>query len=43
MRFSKTHAKAESIPALGAHTDEILTRMGYSKGSIEELRSRGVV
>ena len=43
MRLSKTHAKAESIPALGAHTDEILTGMGYSKRSIGELRSKGVV
>ena len=43
IRLSKTKARTESIPALGAQTDEILTRMGYSKKSIEELRSQAVV
>jgi len=43
IRLSKTHARTESIPALGAQTGEILTRMGYSKKSIDELRSQEVV
>jgi crotonobetainyl-CoA:carnitine CoA-transferase CaiB-like acyl-CoA transferase len=43
MRLSKTPAKAEFIPALGSHTDEILAGLGLSKRSVDELRSQGVV
>ncbi|MCZ7564126.1 MAG: CoA transferase [Burkholderiales bacterium] len=30
-------------PALGAHTDEILGRLGYSAAEIEALRARKVI
>jgi crotonobetainyl-CoA:carnitine CoA-transferase CaiB-like acyl-CoA transferase len=30
-------------PTLGEHTDQILTRLGYDKRAIAELRAKGVV
>ncbi len=32
-----------SPPAMGAHTDEILARVGYDDREIAELHSRGLV
>lgn len=31
------------VPSLGEHTDEVLTELGYTAGSIEELHGAGVV
>jgi crotonobetainyl-CoA:carnitine CoA-transferase CaiB-like acyl-CoA transferase len=33
----------DAVPALGAHTDAILTSIGYSSDSIDRLRSAGTL
>ncbi len=41
--MSETPLEARSAsPALGEHTDEILTALGYTPAQVEELRKRGV-
>lgn len=43
-RLSETPGGAEWIgPALGEHTAAVLTRLGYSRDAIEQLRQNGVV
>lgn len=43
-RFSGFVAQTgEAGPALGAHTDEVLTELGYAAGQIEKLRANGAV
>jgi formyl-CoA transferase len=43
-RMSETPGGVDSIgPALGAHTDVILSTLGYSSEQILELREKGVV
>ena len=43
-RFSRTPSKAGEIPvALGAHTDAVLARAGYSPAEITDLRANGIV
>ena len=34
---------AQHAPALGEHTDDILTALGYSKEDVIGLRERGIV
>ena len=41
--FSETPAKIGIAPELGADTDEILARAGYSVSEIADFRARGVV
>lgn len=43
-RLSETPGGAEWIgPALGEHTATVLTRLGYSRDAIEQLRQNGVI
>lgn len=43
-RMSRTDTSVRwSGPALGAHTDEVLTELGYETSGIESLRSQGVI
>jgi len=42
-QFSETPARIGTAPVLGAHTDEILARLGYSDGQIRDLRERAVI
>lgn len=43
-KLSETPGDVESIgPSLGAHTDVILGRLGYSSAEIRELREKGAV
>jgi crotonobetainyl-CoA:carnitine CoA-transferase CaiB-like acyl-CoA transferase len=42
-QFSATPAKIGKAPKLGAHTDEVLDRLGYSAAQIRDLRDRKVV
>jgi crotonobetainyl-CoA:carnitine CoA-transferase CaiB-like acyl-CoA transferase len=41
--FSQTPAKIGIAPELGADTDEILARIGYSGAEIADFRARGIV
>ena len=42
--FSETPAAwSREAPALGQHTDEVLTELGYRKEDIENLRGEGVI
>ena len=41
--FSETPAKIGIAPELGADTDEILARIGFSGAEIADFRARGVV
>jgi len=42
--FSETPAAwSREAPALGQHTDEVLTDLGYRKEDIENLRGEGVI
>lgn len=44
VRFSETPGGIERpSPTLGAHTEAVLERAGYSSAEIEALRERGVV
>jgi len=36
-------ARMDAVPALGAHTDAILSGFGYSAGRIAELRAQGAI
>jgi crotonobetainyl-CoA:carnitine CoA-transferase CaiB-like acyl-CoA transferase len=42
-KFSKTPAKAGVAPELGEHTDEIMTRLGYTKAEIQRLRAEKII
>jgi formyl-CoA transferase len=43
-RFSDTAAKIQSPPpTLGQHTEEVLTRVGYSREAITRLREHGII
>jgi crotonobetainyl-CoA:carnitine CoA-transferase CaiB-like acyl-CoA transferase len=42
-QFSETPAKIGIAPKLGAHTDEVLGRLGYSPDQIGHLRERKIV
>jgi len=44
IKLSDTPAELRRpAPALGQHTDEVLTGLGYSRGDIAALRQRGVI
>jgi formyl-CoA transferase len=36
-------ARIDAVPALGEHTERILSELGYSSGDIVALRKAGVV
>jgi itaconate CoA-transferase len=38
-----TDARMEAVPALGEHTESILTELGYDSGTIARLRSAGAI
>ena len=42
-QFSQTPAKIGVAPGLGAHNDELLARVGYSKSEITDFRERKVI
>ena len=43
-KFSKTPGRVESPPPrLSAHTNEVLSGMGYTEEEIEELKKQGVI
>jgi crotonobetainyl-CoA:carnitine CoA-transferase CaiB-like acyl-CoA transferase len=43
-RLSRTPGEITSPPPrLGAHTEEILTRLGYSKPDVAALKQKGIV
>ncbi len=43
-KFSKTPGKVETPPPrLSAHTEEILTALGYSKDDLKSLKEKGVI
>ena len=42
-KFSETPAQVGLAPRLGEHTEELLTRLGYSEAEIEQFRTDGVV
>lgn len=43
IKFSRSHSNYKHIGAhLGAHTDEILTEIGYNESDIDRLRQKGV-
>ena len=39
----QTDVRMDAVPALGAHTDAILTEFGYSAAQIDALRRDGAV
>jgi itaconate CoA-transferase len=41
--FSDVEARMDPIPALGAHTETVLTELGYDAPAIERLRAAGAV
>jgi len=41
--FSETPAKIGVAPKLGAHNDEVLTRLGYSPAQIDDFRERKII
>ncbi len=41
--MNEVEPRMEAIPALGQHTDAILTGMGYTPEEIRRLRQEGVV
>ena len=46
MQLERTSQPAQmrsAAPALGEHSDEVLTNLGYDDGAIAGLRARGVV
>jgi len=44
VKLSRTPAEIKTAtPELGAHTEEILSEIGFSKDQIKELRSKGAV
>ena len=44
VQFEKTPASMDAPPPrLSAHTDEILQRLGYAEGQIQELRQLGAI
>jgi formyl-CoA transferase len=43
MDFSRSATLAPATPALGQHTDAVLSELGYTKERIAELRARGIV
>jgi crotonobetainyl-CoA:carnitine CoA-transferase CaiB-like acyl-CoA transferase len=42
-KFSETPAKIGVAPALGAHNDEVLARLGYSEQQICDFRARKAI
>jgi crotonobetainyl-CoA:carnitine CoA-transferase CaiB-like acyl-CoA transferase len=42
-QFSETPARIGVAPALGAHNDEVLARLGYSEQQIGDFRARKVI
>jgi crotonobetainyl-CoA:carnitine CoA-transferase CaiB-like acyl-CoA transferase len=42
-QFSETPARPGIAPELGAHTDEILGRLGYTPAQVDDLRRRRIV
>jgi crotonobetainyl-CoA:carnitine CoA-transferase CaiB-like acyl-CoA transferase len=43
VKMSATPSKLKPPPALGEHTEEILSELGYGGGDIEELRTEGII
>jgi itaconate CoA-transferase len=43
INFDGAEARMGPVPALGAHTDALLTELGYSPTAIAELRQQGAV
>jgi crotonobetainyl-CoA:carnitine CoA-transferase CaiB-like acyl-CoA transferase len=43
VRFSRSQTIAKSGCVCGAHTDAVLTEIGYSDERIAELRAKGVI
>ncbi len=43
VKFSDFEVEVRRPPRLGEHTDEILSRIGYSREEIERLRNEGVI
>jgi itaconate CoA-transferase len=41
--LSTSEARMEAVPALGEHTDSVLTGLGYSPEEIARLRAEAVV
>src|SRR6516164_2578896 len=41
--FSETPAKIGVAPKLGAHNDEVLTRLGYTPAQIDDFRERKII
>jgi crotonobetainyl-CoA:carnitine CoA-transferase CaiB-like acyl-CoA transferase len=42
-QFSETPAQIGIAPELGAHNDEILARLGYTRAQIDDLRERKII
>jgi crotonobetainyl-CoA:carnitine CoA-transferase CaiB-like acyl-CoA transferase len=41
--LSTSAARMDAVPALGEHTDAVLSELGFSRGEIAELRAEGVI
>ena len=43
VKFSDFEVEVRRPPRLGEHTEEVLSRIGYSREEIESFRSMGVI